>query len=145
MDIQRLLVVLTEQDLNDLAAKHLPKDLGVESLEISIEPEGVRVKGSYQMFMPVSFEILWELGVDGGIATARLANFRTLGMPANVLKSLIMNVIADAGKKHSWLQVVGDVVRVDGDGLLKKEGLTARANLRALRCQAGKLVVEAGN
>jgi hypothetical protein len=145
MEIERLKVVLTEQDLNDLAAKHLPKDLGIEDLEIKIEPEGVRVKGVYQLFMPVSFELLWEPGVEFGKATARLAKFKTLGVPANVFKSLIMNVIADVAKKHEWLRVDGDVVRVDGEGLLKKEGLTAQVRLRVLRCQAGRLVVEAGN
>ena len=82
----------------------------------------MRVKGVYQVFMPVSFEVLWELGVDRGTPTARLANFRTLGMPANVLKSLIMNVIADAAKKEKWLQVEGDTVRVDVDEMLKKNG-----------------------
>ena len=126
MDIQQLKVVLTEQDLNDLARQHMPPEVAVEDLEIHIQPEGVTVKGMYQVFVPVSFEVLWELAVDGAMVTARLAKFRTMGMPTNVLKSLIMNLIADAAKKEKWLQIQGDVVRADIDGLLKTHGLTAK-------------------
>jgi hypothetical protein len=145
MEIHRLCISLTEKALNDLANKHFPEEVAVEDLEIRILPEGVRVKGAYQMFVPVTFEALWELGVEGGRATARLAHFRTMGIPANVLKSLIMNVIADAARKEPWLQVQGDLVRADLDGMLKRGGLQGRTNLTAIRCQIGVIVVEAGN
>jgi hypothetical protein len=145
MEIQRLQVAVTEQDLHDLAQKHLPKEVAVEDLEIRLQPEGLRIKGVYHVFMPVSFEALWELGVSQGKPTARLANFRTLGMPANVLKSLIMNVIADAAKKEKWLLVEGDTVRVDVDKMLKEHGLDLATRLTAIRCQAGCLTVEGGS
>jgi hypothetical protein len=144
MEIHRLHLTLTEQDLNDLARDNLPKDVAIEDLEIQITPEGVRFKGVYPVFVPVSFEALWELGVEAGLATARLAKFRTLGMPANVLKSLVMNVIADAAKKEQWLTVQGDLIRADVDTLLQKNGLKALTRLRAIRCEAGVIVVEAG-
>src|SRR6267378_2836271 len=112
MEIHRLELTLTEQDLEDL--------------EIRITPSGVRVTGAYQLFVPVSFEAVWELGVDQGRPTARLSTFKTMGMPANVLKSLIMNIVADAARKERWLEVHGDAVRVDLDGLLKKKGLNAQ-------------------
>ncbi len=144
MDIQQLKVFLTEQDLNDLAREHIPPEVAVEDLEIHILPEGVRVKGMYQVFVPVSFEVLWELAVDAGAVTARLAKFRTMGMPTNVLKSLIMNLIADAAKEETWLQVQGDVVRADIDGMLKKHGLNAQTRLKQIRCEAGRVVVEGG-
>jgi hypothetical protein len=144
MEIQRLQVLVTEQDLQDLAREHLPEEVAFEDLQMHIQPEGVRIKGVYQMFVPVSFEVLWELGIDQGRATATLASFRTLGMPANVLKSLIMNVVADAAKKAEWLQVKGETVRVDVDGLLKHYGLNLLTRLNAIRCQAGWLIVEGG-
>ena len=145
MEIQRLQVAVTEQDLHDLAQEHLPQEVAVEDLQIRIQPEGVRIKGVYQVFMPVSFEAVWELGVNQGRPTARLANFRTLGMPANVLKSLIMNVIADAANKVKWLQVEGDKVFVDVDEMLKEHGLNITTRLTAIRCQAGCLTVEGGS
>jgi hypothetical protein len=144
MEIHRLSVSLTEKALNELAQKHLREEVAIEDLTIRVTAEGVRVTGSYQMFVPVSFEAHWELGVDAGRVTARLAQFRTMGMPANVLKSLIMNVLADAARKEPWLQVQGDAVRADVDAMFKRHGLTARTNLTAVRCEAGAIIVEAG-
>jgi len=144
MEIQRLQVLVTEQDLHDLVREHLPEEAAVEELEIRIQPDGVRVKGIYQVFVPVSFEALWELGVQQGCPTARLAKFRTMGMPANVLKSLIMNVVADAAKKAKWLQVKGDTIQADVDGLLKEHGLNVLTRLGAIHCQEGRIIVEGG-
>jgi len=145
MEIHRLHLTLTEQDLNDLAREHLLDDVPVEDLQFRIKADGIRVTGVYQVFMPVSFEALWQLGVDQGRPTARLSSFKTMGMPANVLKSLIMNVIADAAKKEHWLDVQGDLVRLDLDLLLKKKGLQAQTRLTAIRCQANMILIEAGH
>ena len=144
MEIHRLHLTLTEQDLNDLAKEHVPEDVGIEELDIAIKPEGVRIKGVYPVFMPVSFEALWELGVHKGRASAKLINFRTMGMPVNVLKSLIMNLVADAAKKERWLEVQGDFVLADVDALLKDNGLTAQTRLLSIRCEPGSVIVEAG-
>ncbi len=144
MKIHRLHLTLTAQDLNDLAGKHMPEEVGIEDLEISIQPEGVRIKGVYPVFVPVSFEAVWELGVQEGRATAKLVNFRTMGMPGNVLKSLIMNVVADAAKKERWLEVQGDFVLANVDGLLKEHGLTAQSHLTSIRCEADAIVIEGG-
>jgi hypothetical protein len=144
MEIKRLELLVTDQDLQDLAREQLPKEVAFEDLQIHIEPAGVRIKGVYHMFVPVSFEMLWEMGVDQGNATAKLASFRTMGMPGNVLKSLIMNVVADTAKDEPWLQVKGDTVRADVDGLLKRLGVNLRTRLTAIRCLDGQLAVEAG-
>jgi hypothetical protein len=144
MEIHRLTVSLTDKSLNDLAQEHLVEEVAIEDLEIRILPDGVHVKGTYQMFVPVSFEAHWELGIEAGRVTGRLAQFRTLGMPANVLKSLIMNVIADAARKEPWLSVQGDTVHADVDAMFRKQGLQARTNLTAIRCQSGVMIVEAG-
>jgi hypothetical protein len=144
MEIHRLTVSFSEKSLNDLARENFPEEVAIEDLDIRILPEGVRVKGAYQMFVPVTFEAMWQLGVDAGRVTAKLVQFRTMGMPANVLKSLIMNVIADAARKEPWLTVLGETVRADVDGLLKKNGLVGRTNLTAIRCEQGVMIVEAG-
>jgi hypothetical protein len=144
MEVHRLHLSITEQDLNDLAREHLTEETGIEDLEVAIKPEGVRVKGVYPIFVPVSFEALWELSVHKGRAMARLAHFRTLGMPTGVLKSLVMNLVADAAKKEPWLEVQGDFVLADLDGLLKKQGINAQTHLTAIHCEMGVIVVEAG-
>ena len=146
MEIHRLHLTVTDQDLNDVARKHIPEKVGIEDLEFHIKPEGLSVKGVYPIFVPVSFEALWEISVRGRerrSSQVRLA-FCTMGMPANVLKSLIMNVVADAAKKDRWLEVQGDSVLADLDGLLKEQGLIAKTRLLSICCQAGALVVEAG-
>ena len=56
-----------------------------------------------------------------------------------------MNVIADAAKKERWLDVQGDVVRVDVDQLLKKKGLSAQTRLSVIRCHGNLILVEAGH
>jgi hypothetical protein len=145
MEIHRLSVSLSEKFLFDVAQQHLLEEVAIEDLEIRVLEEGVRVKGAYQMFVPVSFEALWQLGVEGGRVTAKLMHFRTLGMPANLLKSLIMNVIADAARQESWLHVQGDTLQADVDGMLKKHGLHGRTHLTAVRCDVGMVIVEAGN
>ncbi|HYT93155.1 MAG TPA: hypothetical protein VEL76_30840 [Gemmataceae bacterium] len=144
MEILTLKVTVSEQDLNDLAKRHLPKDVPIEELQIHITPEGLVVKGEYPLLVTVSFETLWELGVSGGKVVARLAKVRTLGMPMTVLKSVVMGVIAQAAKSEPWLAVEKDTVQVDVEDALAREGLKASLNLTAVRCEAATLLIEAG-
>src|SRR5262249_52913881 len=131
----------TEQDLNELVARHLPPDQPVEDVRLRVAPEGVYVSGVYPLFVNVAFETLWELGVRGGRATARLAGFKALGLPAMVFKSMVMKVIEDAAQTEDWLQVEDSTVLADVERLLRNR-VPVRANLTAVRCDAGRLVIE---
>jgi hypothetical protein len=144
MEILALKATVSEQVLNELAARYLPRDVPVEELRISVTPDGVVVKGEYPLLVTVSFETLWELSVADGKVVARLARFRTLGMPMNVLKSVVMGAISSAAKSEPWLEVEKDTVRIDVDKALAGEGLRARTNLTAVRCQPGTVVIEGG-
>lgn len=144
MEIHALKISLTEQDLNALAKNKLPKDSPVEKLEVLLAPEGVTVKGVYPMFVNVNFEAQWELGVKDGKISARLVSLRALGMPGNIFKSALMKVIADAAKKNEGVTVEDDTLIADLDKMLAKEGITAGTHLKALICQPGQLVIEAG-
>ena len=99
MHIQTLKLLVTEQDLNDLVARHLPDDQPLENLTIRLGPEGVTVAGEYPLFVRVAFETLWELGTQGGKAVARLASLKAMGLPA--LNEQIFHI-------HSWLHVYVD-------------------------------------
>jgi hypothetical protein len=145
MEIQALKVLFTEDELNRLLEKHLPKDRSVEELRLRLTPEGVYVHGEYPLFVQVAFETLWELEVREGRVAARLVNFRALGMPVMIFRSAMMSIIADTAAKADWLAVEEDAVLVDVDRLLAKNGLPARTNLTAVRLQVGMLVIEAGN
>jgi hypothetical protein len=144
MEILALKANLSEQVLNELLARHLPADAPVEALRIAITPEGVVVQGEYPLLVTVSFESLWELSVADGKVLARLARLRTLGMPMPVLRSVVMSAIAAAARSEDWIAVDQETVRIDVDRALAKEGLRARTNLTAVRCEPGVLVIEAG-
>jgi len=144
MEIHALRVSVTEQDLNDLARRHLPDDQPVEELQISITPEGVTVQGEYPLFVSVRFETLWQPTVEDRHVHLRLVKFRALGMPVNVLKGFVMNAFSTLARKEPWVQVLEDCVRLDVEAMLAREGLTARVNLVRIRCEAGVFVLEAG-
>ncbi len=144
MEIHALRVTVTEQDLNDLAKRHLPKDQPVEELQIGITPEGVVVQGEYSLFVPVSFETLWHPTVRDRQVHLRLVKFRALGMPVTALRGLIMNVFSTLAREEPWVRVLEDAVLLDVEAMLAKEGLTARVNLAAIRCEVGIFVLEAG-
>jgi hypothetical protein len=144
MEIQALKVVITEADLNELAQKHLPDDQSLDDVQILIAAEGVTIKGKYQLFLNVSFEVQWEIGVHGGKLTARLANIRALGMPGSIFKSAVMKLIGDAAKAESWLTVDNDSVLVDADAALRGAGIHGKTNITRVTCQKGSILVEGG-
>lgn len=145
MEINLLRLTISEQDLNDLARRHLPADHPVEDMKIQVVPEGVHIKGEYPLFINVSFETRWELGIQGGKLTARLANFRALGIPGNIFKSAILKLMADAAQEQDWLALEQDTIHVNVEGLLLKSGLSARTNFSTVTCQAGHIILEAGS
>jgi hypothetical protein len=144
MEIQALRLALTEQDLNELIRRYLPPDQPVEEVRVRLSPEGLHVTGIYPFFFPVKFETVWELGIVGGQVSARLANFRAMGVPGNIFKSAIMKLIEDAARKEPWVKIAGDQVLADLDLGCARYGLPARLNLRTLTLIPGQLLVEAG-
>src|SRR5260370_36414069 len=103
MESQALRLLVTEQDLNDLLAKHLPDDQRLENLKVRIAPEGVTVTGEYPLFVRVAFETLWEPGTQAGKVTARLAGLKAMGLPATVFKGTVLKAIEEAVQKEAWL------------------------------------------
>jgi hypothetical protein len=144
MEIQALTLLITEQDLSDLAARHLPADQPVEELRFRLTPEGLHVSGEYPLFLRVSFEMRWELGVCGGRVTARLVHFKALGLPVPVFKGMLLKFLREAVRNEEWLQIEGDdTVVVQVDRLVRDRGVALRTNLTAIRCLDQALMVEA--
>jgi hypothetical protein len=144
MEIQALKLLVTEQDLNDVAARQLPLDEEVRNVRIRLGPEGMYVSGVYRMLVNVAFETLWALQITGGKLTARLADFKALGIPVMLFKSMVMTAVKDAITRNDAVRVDEDVVFVDVDRLLAREGLSVRTNLTGVHCRSGSLVLEAG-
>ncbi len=141
MDIHSLRLTVSEQDLNKLASRHL-RDQPIEDISIRVSADGIHIKGVYPLFINVSFETHWELGVQGGKITARLAGMRAFGVPGNVFKSAILKFVADAAQQHDWLQIEHDIILADVERLLVKNGLAVRTNFTAVACQDGMIVIE---
>src|SRR5579864_5342126 len=108
MEIHSLHILLTEQDLNDLAKKHMPRDLPVEDMRLRLSAEGVHVSGTYPFFINVKFETVWHLSASQGKAVAQLTKFRAMGVPGNIFKSAIMKMVQDIAKHEPWVHVDGD-------------------------------------
>jgi hypothetical protein len=143
MEIQALKLLVTEHDLNEVALRQLALGQEVRKVRVRLAPEGAYVTGVYHMLINVSFETFWELTVADGKLQARLSSFKALGIPVSLLKSMIMTAIRDAVGEEDAVEVNEEVVRLDVERLLAREGIPVRTNLKAVRCQAGQLVIEA--
>jgi hypothetical protein len=143
MEIHALKLLITEKDLNDLAARQIPRDEEIRKLRIRLAPEGVYVTGVYRMLISISFETFWELTANNGKVTARLAAFKALGIPVGLFKSMVMGAVRDAVTRYEAIEVDDDRIHVDVDRLLSRQGMAVRANLTAVQCRAGDLLLEA--
>ena len=94
MEILSLKLILTEDDLNNLVAKHLPKDEQVREVKVRVVPEGVRVSGAYPVtFFNVRFETLWALSIQGREAAAHLSELRVAGAPAGLVRGMLLDMV----------------------------------------------------
>ncbi len=142
MEIQSLKLLITEQEINDIATKLLAQNQQTRDVRVRLAPEGAYITGVYQTLVAVSFETFWQLGVRSGKITARLANFKAGGFGAGMLKGVLMNAISDAAKKEDSLRVEEETLVFDLDRLLTKKGFPARTNLTTVRCNSGNLIIE---
>jgi hypothetical protein len=141
MEIQSLKLMVTENELNRLAAELLPKVERIRDLYVKVVPEGVAISGSYQSFIALRFETLWEVFVHEGKIGARLTTVKTAGLPMSLLRGYLTRVIASA---TTLIEVEGETLLFDLDLLLAAKGLPLRTNLTALRLSYGSLVIESG-
>jgi hypothetical protein len=145
MELQALKLLVTEHDLSNLATKALELNEQLSDLEVRITTEAVVVAGVVHLFMRVPFETFWWPAVRDGKLTATLLELKVVGLPAGMLKGVLLRMLADEAEKEDALRIEGETVFVDADRLLVKNGLDLRMNLSALHCTPGQLVVEAAS
>ena len=145
MELHALKISLNEQDLNDLLRRYLPKNLDVEDLRVTFSAAGVHVSGIYPFFFPVRFETIWEVGVEQGHASARLASFKAMGVPGNIFKSAVVKIVEDVAKHESWIRIVGDRFLADVDLGCSKYAVQAHLQLKSIEVKPGVLMLEAGH
>lgn len=159
MEIQALRVLVTEQDINGWIARGMENNRRweVRELRVRLALEGVYLSGVYEArIMDMPFETLWEVSVQKGRAVARLAAFRPLGelggaafgvadfLSKGSLRGFLLAAIAEGVRQEDAVRVDGDAVVFDLDRFLAKNGLAVETRLTALRCDAGRLFLEAG-
>jgi hypothetical protein len=142
MEIQALHLRIAERDLNDLLARHLPAQDQLQELRITLAADGMAVQGVYKTVLNVPFETRWLLSVRDTALAAQLDDLKVRGFGGGFLKTAILGVLALAARREEALRVEGEVLLLDVDRLLLKQGLSVRTNLRQIRCEPGALVIE---
>ena len=145
MQIQALKLIVTEADANRLAVEALRKgDVPVRNLKVSFTAEGVVVAGDYPTrFFSVPFETTWAPAVREGELHVRLAGIKVIGLPAGLFSGTLMSGLSDAAREPG-LRVEGETLIINLDRFLEAKGLPLQANLKAVRCGPGEIVIEAG-
>ena len=83
------------------------------------------------------FETIWEVGVEAGHASARLASFKAMGVPGNIFKSAVVKIIEDIARQENWIRIVGDRFLADLELGCSKYAVLAHLHLKSITVQAG--------
>jgi len=127
--------------LNELASQIFPRIERIRDLRISIVPEGIRVRGTYQQLFGIRFQTLWQVFVSQGKVVARLAELKAGSLSLNFLKTYLLDTIAAAA---TVLELRDETLLFDVNALLQDKGWPVRTNLTSIRCDYGSLTVESG-
>ena len=145
MEIHSLQLSITEQEFNELVAEAPPGKNAVENLRVRLTPEGIVVLGDYPaMFMKMAFETLWEVKGIGSIVEARLASVKVSGLPAGMLRGVLIKTLRDLLANETGVRVTDEAIQADLSKHTALQRLRLRVHLTAVRCTAGNLVIEAG-
>lgn len=145
MEILSLSLVIAESDLNAMSARHLPSDAPIRNLNFAIFPEGVQVGGEYRgLLLPVPFTTLWSVTVEANCLVGRLSRSRIVGVPASLLHGIFWSAFRKAASGQLAVRVENNAVHLHLDEMLQQRGLPLRTNLRTVRCEVGRLIIEAG-
>ena len=141
MEIRSLTLLVTEADLNELAAKIVPRLNAIRDLRLAIIPEGIRVSGTYQTLFRLPFLTLWKLSVSEGKVVARLTKLQAGPLSLGLVKGYLLDAIAGAA---SVLELRDDALVFSVNTLLREKGWPVQTNFTAIRCDYGTLTIESG-
>ncbi len=145
MEIHSLQLSITEQELNELLAELPSGKSAVENLHVRLTPEGIAVLGDYPtMLMKMAFETWWQVKGIGSIVEARLAAVKVSGLPAGMLRGVLLKTLRDLLAKEPGVRVAEETIHVDLTEHAAARKVRLRINLTSVRCAAGTLMIEAG-
>jgi hypothetical protein len=144
MHIQSLRLRVTDADVSALLDQFRPEDGPVEDLGVRLTPEGVIVAGVYPaLMMKVAFETVWEVTAAGPSLAVRLAHVKVAGLPARVLRGVLLRLIRDATAGQPALHVRDDALHLHLEELAQAQGVPLQVRLTRVRIGDGWLTVEA--
>lgn len=145
MQIHALKLSVTEEELNELVTELASGNAPVQNLRVRLTPEGIVVLGEYPaMLMRMAFETLWEVKGIGSIVEARLVSVKVSGLPAAMLRAVLLKTLRDLLATEPGVRVVEESIYVDLSKHTAIQKLHLRIHLLEVRCDPGNLVIEAG-
>lgn len=145
MEIHSLKLSVTEEELNALVTELPSGKSPVENLRVRLTPEGIVILGDYpSMFMKMGFETLWGVRGIGSIVEAKLASIKVSGLPAGMLRGVLLKTIRDLLANEPGVRVEDESIHVDLSKHTGVQRLGLRINLTGVRCGPEGLVIEAG-
>lgn len=145
MHIHALKLSVTEQELNELAAAVPADKSSVQNLRVRLTPEGIVILGDYpMMLMKMAFETLWEVTGAGSIVEARLASVKVAGLPAGMLRTVLMKTLRDLLAQEPGVRVSEEAIHVDLSQHTAVQKLRLNIHLTTVQCSQGNLLIEAG-
>jgi hypothetical protein len=145
MEIHALKLVVSEEGVNALLNEYLPDDFTVEDLSVRIAPDGLHVQGVYPtVFIKVPFETHWAIKIVEGHIHAQLVTIKVSGVPGTMFRKLVLDMIAEIMEREPGIALLEETVRIDLESVAHSKKLKLRCNLRAVYCEAGHLLLEAG-
>lgn len=138
MEIQLLKMDVNDADLNHLAKKIFSWPDAIRNLRYAIVPEGIRVTGTFQRFIAIPFQVLWQISVTEGKVIGRVERLKAGFLSVGFLKPYLLDVVAGA----TGITTCDEMLILDVDALLADHGWPVRVNLTSISFSSGSLVLE---
>ena len=129
---------MSDADLNQLASRIFVWPDGLRDIGFAVTPEGVRFTGIYQQFIPIPFQMLWQLAISEGKVIGRIERMRAGFISLGFFKVYLLKHIAAATN----IAIRNGMLVFDVDALLADKGWPVRLNLTSIRCTLGSLIIE---
>ena len=141
MEIHALKVRITEQDLANLSRRALRDQDQLSDVQIRIADGGIVIAGNLRLIMRVAFETRWSITIKSGKLALTLSELRAGGVPAGMLKGVLMSMIQSEVESQAGMAVDDETIVVDPDRVLAGRGLLVRTNLVGVECASGSLTL----
>jgi hypothetical protein len=144
MEIQSLKLVILDADLEALADEFFPEDAPAENVVVSIIAGAVQVSGDYPTrLLNVPFQTTWEPTIDKGKVRLHLSGIRVVGLPGGMLRKLFLEEFRRVAGSVPGTSVEDETLVLDVDRMLSARGIPLKTNLKLIRCEVGRMTIEA--